>query len=112
MAVSQTQQPMTDLSAREARALTERLFVVDNTPEVEGADDLFAVYNEEGDYHIVDSRTRSCTCKDHQFRCSQHRDMHCKHVHRVLYREGESISPSWVDESRVDPLLLEVLKND
>ncbi|MFC7202839.1 hypothetical protein ACFQJC_04880 [Haloferax namakaokahaiae] len=97
------------MSAREARALTECLFASDNTPEVDGADDLYAVYNEEGQYHIVDLRTRSCTCRDHQYRCSQHREMHCKHVYRVLFREGRPI-PEWADRSRIDPLLLRTIE--
>ena len=112
-------QPQTDaspaapspLTKREARALTERLLVVPNAPEVEGADEMVAVYNEAGERYTVDLQTRSCQCRDHQYRCASVEGMHCKHVHRALFHTGAKAIPDWIDRSRVDPVLLHRLED-
>ena len=100
------------LTKREARALTERLFVTTNAPEVEGADEMFVVYNEAGGRYTVDLRTTSCQCRDHQYRCASVEGMHCKHVHRVLFRTGAKQVPEWIDRSRVDPVLSDRLEDN
>jgi predicted nucleic acid-binding Zn finger protein len=90
----------TDLDARDARALTECMSVLD-----EGGD-VYTVVGENGGTYRVDAREGRCTCPDAQYNLptTDGRER-CKHAARVAYATGERSVPAWVDTDAVDPQL-------
>lgn len=93
-------QERTDLDARDVRALTDYLLVVEEAP------DLFLVYGEDGDEYTVDADTGACTCPDAEYR---HPEGGCKHARRVAFHIGARDVPEWADRDAMDPLLVEQL---
>lgn len=91
-------QPMEDLDTRAAKALTERMTVLGDTPPVRHDDALYEVITERT--YRVDLRARACSCPD-----CLHRKTECKHQARVMYAIGRDPLPAWADLSQVDPKL-------
>lgn len=85
-----------DPDARDVRALTEYLTVLENIGRARHADDLFLVVSQSGSEYLVDARTGACECPD-----ATYRDMRCKHTRRVEFATGERAVPADVDG--VDP---------
>lgn len=81
----------TALEKREVRALSECMTVLPDGP------DLFTVVGENGGTYTVDVREGRCTCPDHR-----HREVTCKHLHRVRFAIGAKSIPGWVDADAVD----------
>lgn len=84
----------------DARALTEKMLVVDNSGWARDGDELYLVVGESGRTYRVDARGGRCSCPD-QF----YRGRECKHVRRVHYATREREIPDWVNTARVDDLL-------
>lgn len=90
----------TDLDARDARALTECMSVLD-----EGGD-VYTVVGENGGTYRVDAREGRCTCPDAQYNLpTDDGREQCKHAARVAYATGERSVPAWIDTDAVDPQL-------
>lgn len=83
------------LDERDARALTEKMTVLDDD-----APGFYSVTTESGSEYTVDARGGSCTCPD-----ARHRDVRCKHIRRVRFAVGRRTVPDWVDTDVVDPQL-------
>lgn len=91
---------------RSVRAATERLFARRIGP------DLYEVYNEDGDYYVVDAREPACQCRDFEYRHEDLGEHGCKHVRRILIERGElDIEPLLEAGVRVDPLLVRALED-
>jgi|APHM01.1.fsa_nt_gi hypothetical protein len=92
--------PVRDLSAREARALSEHIVVLPPrlAPRYDAQSGLFSVTGENGSTYTVDPLLGSCTCPD-----ARHHDPDggCKHVARVEFELGEREVPDYVDEADV-----------
>jgi len=82
----------TDLDARDVRALTEYMTVLD-----EGGD-MYTVVGQNGGTYTVDARGGRCTCPDHE-----HRGVRCKHLRRVAFATGADTVPASVEDT--DPQL-------
>jgi len=82
----------TDLDARDVRALTEYMTVLD-----EGGD-IYTVVGQNGGTYTVDARGGRCTCPDHE-----HRGVRCKHLRRVAFATGADTVPATVEDT--DPQL-------
>jgi predicted nucleic acid-binding Zn finger protein len=90
----------TDLDARDVRALTECMSVLD-----EGGD-VYTVVGENGGTYRVDAREGRCTCPDAQYNLpTDDGRERCKHEARVAYATGDRPVPAWVDTDAVDPQL-------
>lgn len=85
---------VTALDERDARALTEKMTVIQEAP------DLFNVTTQSGKSYTVDVQTGACDCADAFYNGAV-----CKHRRRVAFATGEREIPAWVDDSAVDPLL-------
>ncbi|WP_254547492.1 hypothetical protein [Halomarina pelagica] len=88
------------LAARDVRALTDYLLVVEDAP------DLYLVYGEGGDEYTVDTRTGACTCPDYEYRQPAGG---CKHIRRVAFETGARDVPAWANRDAMDPLLVKAL---
>jgi predicted nucleic acid-binding Zn finger protein len=66
------------LDKRDRRALSERLIVLEDAP------DIYTVYSEAGEEYMVDTRGPACTCPDFQYRAAD-----CKHIRRARIEAGE-----------------------
>ncbi len=93
-------QERTDLDARDVRALTDYLLVVEEAPG------LFLVYGEDGDEYTVDADTGACTCPDAEYR---YPEGGCKHARRVAFHTGAREVPEWINHNAMDPLLVKQL---
>jgi hypothetical protein len=85
---------------RAARALTECMTVLEDTPRVQGDSERFEVYSQSGGRYLVDLRAEACDCHD-----CLHRGVRCKHLWRVLFATGRVPIPGWADLAAIDPLL-------
>ncbi len=92
----------TELDARDVRALTERMGVLDDVGPARGADGIFRVVSQSGSTYTVDLQLGACSCPD-----SERRDPAggCKHVRRAAFATGERGVPAWVDADAVDAML-------
>ena len=81
-----------DLDPRDVRALTEYLTVLDDVDRAAGDDDLYLVVSQSGREYLVDVRTGTCECADHEYR-----GIHCKHARRVEFATGEQAIPAGVE---------------
>ena len=95
-----TAQERIDLDARDVRALTDYLLVVEEAPS------LFLVYGEDGNEYTVDAHSGACTCPDAEYR---HPEGGCKHARRIVFHTGAREVPKWADHDAMDPLLVEQL---
>lgn len=91
------------LDARDARALTESMMVLDDVGRARGAPGLFLVVAKQGGAYLVDVETGACECPDHEYRSQQLGQRGCKHRRRVAFATGERAIPAWVDRDAVDP---------
>ncbi|WP_324757115.1 hypothetical protein [Haloarcula montana] len=92
--------PATDtfeLDERDARALTEVMTVLDDTPRVAGAPDMFLVVSGSGSSYVVDAREGACECWDDSTRSAG-----CKHRRRTAFATGQRPIPSWADREAID----------
>lgn len=86
---------VSELPPRALRALTESMVVL---PE---GGDIYTVVGENGNgEYQVDAREDRCTCPDHQ-----HRNVVCKHRHRVAYATAERAIPGEVPREAIDEVL-------
>ncbi|ELZ84427.1 hypothetical protein C453_12811 [Haloferax elongans ATCC BAA-1513] len=92
-----------DLSARDAKALTEPMKVVECDPGVWN-DSEIAVYSEDRRY-IVSLPAGYCECEDAHYRNSK-----CKHQRRVEFALGLRDIPSWANPNAIDDQLLRRLE--
>lgn len=89
-----------DLCARDVRALTECMTVLEDTPAVDGADGMFEVVSSSGSTYTVDLYGPACSCPD-----AQRRDVTCKHARRVMFATGARPIPAWVQRDALDDQL-------
>lgn len=89
-----------DLDARDARALTEYMTVLDDLGRARDADGLYVVVSQSGSEYLVDADTGACECPD-----AEYRDMRCKHVRRVAFATGARPIPTWTDRDALDDQL-------
>jgi hypothetical protein len=76
----------TELDARDVRALTERMSVLDDVGPARGADGIFRVVSQSGSTYTVDLQLGACSCPDSERR---NPDGGCKHVRRAAFATGE-----------------------
>lgn len=91
---------------RDIRALTTPMTVIDNAGDVRDADDMYEVTTDSGSAYIVDLRTESCECPDHEYR-----GVRCKHIRRAAFESGRRAIPAWVDFEAVDDQLGEHIES-
>ncbi|MCU4974862.1 SWIM zinc finger family protein [Halobacteria archaeon AArc-m2/3/4] len=93
-----------DLDARDVRALTEVMSVLDEQdPRICGADDLYLVVSGSGREYLVDIREGACECPDFQYNLPTKDGRRlCKHAARITYETGMRPIPSWVDPNALD----------
>ena len=88
-----------DLTGDEARALRERMVVVEDDPEC-WDDNEVAVYSGDTRY-AVNPVLGWCSCPSDQYH-----DGRCKHRERVAFATGHKEIPAWVNRDKVDTILL------
>lgn len=95
-----------DLDDRDRRALTERMGVLADAPEVAGEPSTFLVVGCHGDSYVVDATTDECSCPDydHNLPTAGGRET-CKHRARLAFATGERAIPAGVDRDAVDEML-------
>jgi len=82
---------------RDARALTEPMLVLPESPRVaRDTDGRFHVISGESDY-IVDLVAGACGCPD-----ALHRGTECKHQRRTAFATGQRPIPAWVETDALD----------
>ena len=90
------------LTAREARALTEYMTVLDDVEKARDAPGIYRVVGQNGGTYTVDARGHGrCTCPDAEYRLADGEG--CKHRHRVAFATGERAIPAWADRDAADP---------
>ncbi|SFH05349.1 hypothetical protein SAMN04488063_0022 [Halopelagius inordinatus] len=82
----------TDPDARDVRAVTQYLTVLDDAPGVAGADDMYLVVSESGSDYTVDARSGACPCPDSTYNLDD--GELCKHARRVAIVRGERAFPA------------------
>jgi hypothetical protein len=80
-----------DLNERDVRALSQYLTVLDDYGRARDADGLYMVVSESGEEYLVDTRTDTCECPDHEYR-----GVRCKHLRRVAFATGAREIPAGV----------------
>lgn len=93
------------LDETDAKALTRPMCVFEDVdpsredlPPVEGVPGFYLVFRDVE--HVVDLRTRSCDCRDFQYR-----DGDCYHIRRAEYATNSRRIPEWVDDDAIDDRL-------
>jgi len=82
---------------RDARALTEPMLVLPESPRVaRDTDGRFHVISGESDY-VVDLVAKTCRCPD-----ALHRGTECKHQRRAAFASGRRPIPAWVETDALD----------
>ncbi len=95
-----TQESLEALDERDARALTQKMTVLEDLDRARGAPGLYVVVTESGRSYLVDVDGDVCECDD-----SLYRGVECKHVRRAKFATGQRDIPSWANRDRVDPQL-------
>ena len=84
-------------SERAARALTEAMLVLAESPRVRrGTEGRFHVISGESDY-VVDLLAAVCDCPD-----ALHRGTECKHQRRAAFATGREPVPAWAEIAALD----------
>lgn len=91
------------IDARDVRALTEYMTVLEDVGEARDAPGLYTVVGQNGGTYTVDARTGACTCPDARHNLPDGDRETCKHRARVAFATGERTVPAWADRSAVDP---------
>jgi len=82
---------------RDARALTETMLVLPESPRVaRDTDGRFHVISGESDY-VVDLVAKTCGCPD-----ALHRGTECKHQRRAAFATGRRPIPAWTETDALD----------
>lgn len=85
---------------RDARALTEPMLVLADSPRVRrDTDGRYHVISGESDY-IVDLISGTCGCPD-----ALHRGTECKHQRRAAFATGRRPIPRWAETDALDDSL-------
>jgi len=84
-------------SERDARALTETMLVLAESPRVaRSTDGRYHVISGESDY-VVDLVAKTCGCPD-----ALHRGTECKHQRRAAFATGRRPIPAWAETDALD----------
>ncbi|MHC3439576.1 hypothetical protein ACYJ1Y_16160 [Natrialbaceae archaeon A-gly3] len=92
----------TDVDPRTHRAVTEHITLLEDAPEVTGADGMYLAVSHSGENHVVDVRGGACECSDWVYR---EPEGGCKHLRRAAIVRGEAEVPAAIDPDDIDPQL-------
>lgn len=98
-------EPMADestdakLPARDRRALTQYLTVLEDVGRARGGDELYLVVSQSGKEYLVNARAGTCECKDAEYRDPVGG---CKHVRRVAFATGARPIPESIPVDEID----------